>query len=546
MEVFYTYYLAVARWLIALLSILLAVGWIKYFFSVKKPKQILAELVTTDGLSIPVTSKENIIGRGIRADMLIPLKSIHTKHALLYVKNNKWYLAPADGKIAVNLQNLTQPAPLDYGDKINIAKQSLIFKNRSFEEISSKKSPGAAFLILILTVIQLLVLCEIMLRFGGELHNMVLPCFSLLIAGEWVYYIIGRMIKNFTMLTELPVLFLSTFGLAVCSCIYPSQLLKQTLCYIIGLAIYLGFTFFLRYPDFAEKLGQPAIILFIVLLYYTAFFGTITGGSRNWLTIGNFSFQPSELCKPIFVLCGGATLYTIMSKPKLKWEFLIYSLLVLGALAIMYDFGAVLIFFVGTLMILTLRLTHPVIIFSITGGAAISGVCMLLFYPYIARRFGVWLHAWEYVDSTGYQQTRAMIASASGGMLGVGGGNGYLSSVSAADSDLVFGLVAEEWGGIVALVMALSIAGLAFYAYRLAKNADSVLYSVTVLGATVMIVFQSALNIFGSLDLLPLTGVTLIFVSRGGTSILSTLIMLSFFKAAEINKVKISPWRYEE
>lgn len=546
MEVFYTYYLAIARWLIALLSIGLAVGWVRYFKALKRPLPILAELTTADGLSIPITSKENVIGRGKRADILIPLKSIHTKHALLYVKNDRWYLSPAEGKISINLQNLSQPAPLDYGDKISIAKQQLTFRNRSGEEISSKKSPGAAVYILILTVIQLLVLCQIMLRFKSELHGMVPVCFALLIGGEWIYYLIGRLFKNFTMITELPVLFLTTFGLAVCSCVYPEQLLKQTLCYLVGLALAFALCFLLRHPDFIQKLQRVIMILSLALLYYTAFFGTITGGARNWLTIGGFSFQPSELCKPAFVLCGGATLYTIIKKPKIQWEFLVYSFLSMGALAIMYDFGAVLIFFVGMLMILTLRLMHPAIIFGLSGGAAVGGVCLLLFYPYIARRFGVWLHAWEYADSTGYQQTRTMIAAASGGMLGVGGGNGRLSAVSAADSDLVFGIISEEWGGIVALVIAFSLAALVFYAYRLAKNAGSSFYTVTVLGAAVMLIFQSALNIFGSLDLLPLTGVTLIFVSRGGTSIIGALLMLAFFKGAELNKKQISPWRYEE
>lgn len=545
MEGLYIYYLAISRWLIPLLSVMLVFCWIKYYRDCKEPSKILAGLTTSDGVNIPITGKENIIGRGKRADILIPLKSVKTKHALLFVKGGRWHLAPVEGKVQINLQTLSQPAPLDYGDKITISKQELTFK-RAADSKHTFKIPSAWLCLLILTVIQLLVLCQILLRFGKEAHLFVAVAFALLIAGEWLYYIIGRLIKRFAFIFELPALFLITFGLAVNCCVYPDQLIKQTACHLVGLLLYLIFTFVLRYPEFLEKCRYVFMAVTLALLYYTAFFGSILGGAQNWLTISGFSFQPSELCKVSFVVCGASSLYSIICRPKLKWEFFVFSVLCLGALAIMYDFGAVAIFFVGMLMVLSLRLMHPGIITAITGAAALGGVSLLLFFPHVTRRFSVWLHAWDFADSTGYQQTRTMIASASGGLLGVGGGNGHLAPVSASDSDLVFGIVSEEWGAIIAIILALCFAALGMYAYRLAKNADSAFYSIAVLSSAVMLIFQSALNIFGSLDLLPLTGVTLIFVSRGGTSIISAWLMLSLFKAAEIHKKEISPWRYEE
>lgn len=545
MEIIYTYFFAVSRWLIPLFSLLLFILWVKYFLSQKLGPTLLAELVTKDGVLIPITGKENLIGRTKRADILIPLESVKEKHAVLFIKKRRWYLAPLEGKISVNLQNLTAPAPLDYGDKITVAKQTLTFKRREKESFVSKCS-GAIWPMVVLTVIQFLVFITLMLKFYTNLSLYTAISFTALIIGEWVYFIFGLFIKNFTMLTEIPVLFMSTFGLAVASSVAPENLLKNLICYAAGVVGYLLFTFALRFPEFCQKIQKAVMVIVVLLLYYTAFFGTTAGGARNWLTFGSFSFQPSELCKPAFIFCGGKMLYDILKKPYLSLEFFIFGMLTIGALAIMFDFGAAAIFFAGLLIILTLRLVKPVYVFGLTGGALAAVTVLTAFVPYVARRFGVWLHAWDYASSSGYQQTRTMIASASGGLLGVGPGNGYLSFVSAADTDLVFGILSEEWGGIVAVLTAASVLLIAAYAIKVAKSADSTFYSVTAICTAVMLLFQSALNIFGSLDLLPLTGVTLVFVSRGGSSVISALLCMAFLKAAELHKKPVSQWRYED
>ena len=546
MSVIYPYFFAVAPWATALVSLLLVFLWIRYYRGTRKTPPVLAALTTPDGISIPVTAKENLIGRGKAADLLLPVHGVAKRHALLYVEHNRWMLAPAEGKVAVNLQNLSRPAPLEYGDKITIAGQTLAFRKRSDEDISSRRPKGAALPLFVLTVFQLLVFSEIALRYFEELNPLIPAAFLGMIAAEWCYFGIGRMIRGFEMLAELPVLYLSTLGLAVCCSAAADQLAKQMVCYAVGFVLFLLFTLALKHREMLVRLQRPVMLLSLALLYFTAFFGTTVNSSRNWLQLGGFSFQPSELIKAAFVLAGAATLYIIIIKPARQWEFLIYSVLCMGALAIMLDFGAVAIFFVGMMVILTLRLVHPLVLGGIVAAAGAGGCAVIFLYPYIARRFGVWLHAWQYADSTGYQQTRTMMASASGGLLGVGGGNGYLTGIPAAETDLVFGVVSEEWGGIVALCAALCLAALGLYAYRLIKNADSLFDSIAVGAAAVMLIFQSALNIFGSLDLLPLTGVTLVFVSRGGTSLIAAWLMIAFFKAAELHHSPIRDWGCEE
>ena len=158
---------------------------------------------------------------------------------------------------------------------------------------------------------------------------------------------------------------------------------------------------------------------------------------------------------------------------------------------------------------------------------------VLLAKPYIWKRFATWRHAWEYASSGGYQQTRTMTAIASGGLLGVGPGNGFLKRVAASDTDLVFGLVCEEWGLITGILIVLCIIALAWFAIRSCRMSRSSYYTIAACSATSMIVFQTALNLFGSVDMLPLTGVTFPFVSNGGSSMLFAWGLLAFLKATD-------------
>jgi cell division protein FtsW (lipid II flippase) len=121
----------------------------------------------------------------------------------------------------------------------------------------------------------------------------------------------------------------------------------------------------------------------------------------------------------------------------------------------------------------------------------------------------------------------------SGGLLGIGIGQGKLKHVFAATEDLVFGVICEEWGMLIAFLIALSFVFIFIHSIRSANGARSAFYSIASCAAGGLFLFQSALNIFGVTDFLPLTGVTLPFVSRGGSSTISCWALLAFIKAAD-------------
>ncbi len=122
---------------------------------------------------------------------------------------------------------------------------------------------------------------------------------------------------------------------------------------------------------------------------------------------------------------------------------------------------------------------------------------------------------------------------ASGGLFGLGPGQGFLKHVFAADSDIAFATISEEWGLIVAVMMVLCVAAYGFFAIRTARVARSSFYSIGSCTAASILVIQTILNCLGTLDILPFTGVTFPFLSNGGTSMVGAWGLLAFVKAAD-------------
>ena len=207
-----------------------------------------------------------------------------------------------------------------------------------------------------------------------------------------------------------------------------------------------------------------------------------------------------------------------------------------GALALIGDFGTALVFFICFLVISFLRSGSVATVFLAVSGAAMAGFLAVSVKPYIARRFAVWGHVWEDVYGAGYQQTRALGAAAAGGLFGKGAGGGWLTDIVAADTDMVFAVLCEEEGVIIACCAVLAVLILSFFAVRTARRARSAYYSIAACAAVTMLMTQTALNVFGSLDLLPFTGVTFPFVSRGGSSLLACWMMMAFIKGADTRR----------
>ena len=309
-------------------------------------------------------------------------------------------------------------------------------------------------------------------------------------------------------------------------------ILGVLLAILLGIVLFLITGVFLRDLERVRKIRWLMAAAAIALLSLSLIAGHIKYGAANWISLFGFSFQPSELAKPCYIFAGAATLERLFRKRNLGL-FILLTGACMGCLALMSDFGTAAIFFVTFLVIAYLRSGDFATLSLICGGAVFGGLMLVTVKPYILRRFAAWGHAWEQASDGGFQQTRTMSAAASGGLIGVGPGEGWLHRVPAADTDLVFGMLCEEWGLIIAVLAVLCIAALAVFAVRSCRAGRSSFYTIAACAATSLLVFQTTLNVLGSVDILPLTGVTFPFVSNGGSSMLSAWTLLAFLKAAD-------------
>ncbi len=534
-HIVYPIYLLISRWLLPLLSLLMVWFWVKGYLAKKPVKKTLARFITREGVPFTVTVAEGIIGRRKVCDVCLPHESVEKKHAMFFQQDDKWLLTPLDGEVFLNEKPLTKTAPLLDGDVVAFGEEEYIFECNGLEAetLSSKTPKKGGWLLICLTLFQLIMGGQLCLRFADPLPPLLPLCFALLIAGEWLYFLLKKLWGHGGLLWETPILYLTTLGLGVCACSAPENLEKQLFCAMAGILGSVLLTLLLKHHRLCYQLRIPIALICVGVLWFTVGFGTRIFGSTNWLSIAGISFQPSEFAKIAFLTVGACSLPVVAKKPLNRWFFMVFAGITMGALVCMVDFGAIAIFFVTMLILLMMRLTDWRLVTGIGLCAVGAGATALMLFPHIATRFSAWLHVWELAATSGYQQTRTLIAMASGGLLGVGGGNGTLLSVSAADTDLVFGVLCEEWGQIIGLCAALCFIALTLTALRLVKTAPTAFQAMGVCGAAGMMLFQTALNIFGSTDILPLTGVTMMFVSRGGTSFMAAFFLTAFWAAAE-------------
>ena len=348
----------------------------------------------------------------------------------------------------------------------------------------------------------------------------------------WLYAVALRLARCVGFEMETIAFFLSTLSLSVTASSAPGSLFKQLLAIILGLILFLTLGLFLRDLGRVQRNRWTMAALAIGLLAVTLVLGNRKYGAVNWISLGPLSLQPSELAKICYIFAGAATLERLFHRRNLTL-FIVLTGLCIGFLGLMSDFGTASIFFVTFLVIAYLRSGDFATLSLICGGAVFGAGILLKFKPYILSRFASWGHAWENASTGGYQQTRTMSAAASGGLLGMGGGEGWLHRVPAADTDLVFGMLCEEWGLLIALLAVGSIVTLAFFTVRACRVGRSSFYTIAACAAGSLLVFQTSLNVFGSVDLLPLTGVTFPFVSNGGSAMMSAWGLLAFLKATD-------------
>ncbi len=312
--------------------------------------------------------------------------------------------------------------------------------------------------------------------------------------------------------------------------------LWRSFVHMLAALIGLGFTSIVPY-HFWQKHARTLFLLNMVLLLtlYVPGLGNEYGTARSWLHIGFFSLQPSEFLKLTLIFYMAVWLQKKESSIATFKEgfipFVVLLCLSTFFVAIQPDLGSFLVF---SVMCTTMFFVAGGNIFHLMLGAASAGLLglpVILNKEYIRNRFTVFLHILlhpddlTYREGIGFQVYQALIAIGSGGLFGVGYGKsiqkfGYLPEVQ---SDTIFAAMAEELG-FLRLLIVLSLYGIFVYrGLRIARNAPDRFGLLVATGITTGIAFQTLLNISVNLSLFPITGLTLPFISYGGSSLLTTL-----------------------
>ena len=535
-------YLAVFRFLAPLLAIILLCRCCRPLLTFRKEPEIWGFLCIKDGKKQAITHWESVIGRHRKSDLVVDFPTVSRNHAVLTrYDDGSWTITDTGSKdgVRVNGKKIAI-CPITEADTISIGGVEMNLQPVSKQEeeqltqMRTKASSGIDSIanLLLLSVFQALTCLGFLLGGSDEHAADIFAGFGGIMALQWLLLFLYFLIRRPAFEVETAAFFLCTLGMAAICTVHPEETLKQLIALMMGLVLFLVVGGTMRNLELAKNMRYLAAAIGILLLVVTLLFGTEYYGAKNWLIIGSFSIQPSELSKVCFVFVGASTMDRLVNKRNLIL-FIGYTLLVCGCLALMNDFGTALIFFCAFLMIAFLRSGSVGTVGLAITALGFAGVLALKIAPHALRRFSVWRHVWESPFDAGYQQTRAMMCIASGGLFGLGLGKGWLKHLFAADSDVVFATVAEEWGLIMAVLPVLVIAVLALFAMRCSHVSRSSFYAIGACTAGSILLVQTIFNVLGTVDVLPLTGVTFPFLSNGGSSMICAWGLLAFIKSAD-------------
>lgn len=308
-----------------------------------------------------------------------------------------------------------------------------------------------------------------------------------------------------------------------------------------------GIVFFLTYCIFYNiRFWNRLWLLYAAfgaaLFVLTLVFGKTINGSRNWIDVGPIAFQPSEIIKIVYVMFLACKYSGSWNKPFLRVSPTIMTGIVTYTyilfLVFQRDWGTILVLFL--IYIFMIYVYEDVRWFLPANVAAAAVVAFLgyLFLYHIQVRVNVWLNPWNDVPNTGYQIAQSLFAIASGGYFGRGLGNGAPNYIPEVHTDFIFSAICEELGVFGGAAIIILYFLFAYRCFKITLNTQNSYNKAVGLGLTLMFAFQTFIIIGGVIKFIPLTGITLPFVSYGGTSIVVSFASLGIMQAISALEVR--------
>ncbi len=310
---------------------------------------------------------------------------------------------------------------------------------------------------------------------------------------------------------------------------------RQLVAWLVGAA---AFIYFLRVPidQLFENKGRLLWITVVgLLLVFVPIIGPRIAGVHRWLNFGIFQFQPAELAKLAMVIFWGgffATRTAQMDEPKkVLFPFILILGLIAGLVMLEPDLGTTFIILLTSMVVFFAARANLIQFFALGLAGIVLLIGLIFSAPYRAERFGAFLgkvaNTADPLDEA-YHTHQALIAVGSGGLWGVGFGQGTskYAYLPQAHTDSIFAVIAEELGFVRTSLLLFAYLYLSWRGFLVAKRANSRFVQLLAVGIATMFIAQALVNIAGILSVLPLTGVPLPFVSYGGSSLIISLAAL--------------------
>ena len=326
--------------------------------------------------------------------------------------------------------------------------------------------------------------------------------------------------------------FLCALGILVLYDTNPSYAYSQAVYYFIGLAAMVICIYIVRLIRSFRFLIWPMMLAALALLALPLLIGKETFGAKNWFYVGGISVQPSEIVKLVLVI---ALARFMADRRMIPWLF--FSVGCLGILMLQKDLGTALLYFFTTIFLFyasTGNLALTGIGLAGGAGAAVAGYHM---FAHVKRRVAIWQNPWSDYDNAGYQIIHSLMAIASGGLFGVGLGLGSPRTIPVYHTDFIFSVICEQFGLIFGCCVLLMYVALIWRGAMIAMATRTSFHGLLAMGITILLGLQTFVIIGGVFKLIPLTGVTMPFVSYGGTSLISCLCLSGLLQGvASINE----------
>lgn len=282
----------------------------------------------------------------------------------------------------------------------------------------------------------------------------------------------------------------------------------------------------------------------LLLLIIVWIIGNNSFGAQLSLSFGGVAFQPSEFVKISFVFFVATMFYRSTSFQNVCVTTAVAALHVL-VLVLSRDLGSALIFFIAYITMLFVATTNWAYLFGGLAGGCGASVLAYLLFSHVRTRVAAWKNPWADIDNKGYQITQSLFAIGTGGWFGMGLYQGMPYKIPVVEKDFIFSAISEELGGIFALCIILICLGCFLQFMMIAGSMQALFYKLIAFGLGMVYLVQVFLTVGGAIKFIPSTGITLPFVSYGGSSVLSTFILFGVIQGLYILK-KNDEEDYEE